>query len=180
MERTWRGQRADTRRWAEGAGMDQGQERGREKGEGDTDGDRHPLLQPLHPTPPHLHGQVQPCTRSVHPCTLPRAASPRAAPEPGFWFFRLGRGWAGAPPGHTELTQPPLAVPRWVGAAVPHADAPARRPACPLTAARGAEHQRLAPVRRRDRPHPLLKHQRCSKFFNLPNRSISNYHVSHS
>lgn len=68
--------------------------------------------------------------------------------------------------GHTELTQPYLTVPQ--------------HPACPFTTVRGAEHQQPSPVCGRDRADPLLKHQRCSKFFNLPNRSISNYHVSHS
>lgn len=139
MEGTWRGQLADTWRWAEGAGMGRGQEgtgtREDGKGEGYTDGDRLPPLQPLHPTPPCLHRQVQPCTRSVHPCTLPTAASPRAVPALGFWYFGLRRGWDGAPQGHqghTELTQPPLTVPRRASTALWHTDAPARCPACPL------------------------------------------------
>lgn len=121
---------------------------------------------------------------AMHPlcpsCTLPMAASPRAVPAPGFRYFRLRRHWDRAPQGHTELTQPPLTIPRPAGTTLRHADAPARRPACPLAAACRAEHRRLSPVCRRDRADPLLKHQRCSKFFNLPNRSISNYHVSHS
>lgn len=44
----------------------------------------------------------------------------------------------------------------------------------------GTKQRRLSPVCRRDRAEPLLKHHPCSKFFTLPNRSISNYHVSHS
>lgn len=71
VERTGRGQLADTWHWAEGAGMGLGQERGWEIGEGSMDGDRLPSLQPLHLTSPSPHGQVQPCTRSVHPAPCP-------------------------------------------------------------------------------------------------------------
>lgn len=154
-ERTWRGQPGSGSRDWMGMGK-----RGKAYGWG--------LLHCCPSTPAHLHGQVQPCSHSVHPSTLPVVASPSAVPAPGFWYF--GFGWVGRDPqghqGHPELMQPPLTVPQ--------------HPACPLATVYGAEHQQLSPVCGRDRADPLLKHQRCSKFFNLRNRSISNYHVSHS
>lgn len=178
MEGTCRGQLADTWLWAERAGTGWEQERGRERGYGW--GQASSAAAP--PSHPILPARTGPAVRLLCPSLHPAHGSVSQG-SASTWISVLqaqkvlGQGPPEVPGTHRAHTATPRhPTPGGHGA-------PAHRHGAWLTSstgACGAEHRRLSPVCRRDQADPLLKHQRCSKFFNLPNRSISNYHVSHS
>lgn len=175
VERRSRGQLAGTWRWAERAGMGRGLEKGRERGQ--------EWGQASSAAAPPSHPACGDGSSRAPALSLPASCPPQHLPgRCQHLDFRtpssegVGKGPCRGQQGPHRAHPATPHHPRPGG----HTDTPARCMACPLAAACRAKHRRLSPVCRRDRADPLLKHQRCSKFFNLPNRSISNYHVSHS